>query len=102
MTKNTPDFQKPIEAIKSLMSMQAETMTKTVELQKKASEELMSFFKSEVEKAKQLKTPEDVIKFNVDVNTALYQLLKAQGEDFASLVTEASKAMMAQVQSFGK
>jgi hypothetical protein len=102
MEKSTPDFQKPIEAIKNLMSMQAETMTKTVELQKKASEELMTFFKTEVEKAKQLKTPEDVIKFNVDVNTALYQLLKTQGEDFASLVTDASKAMMAQVQNFGK
>lgn len=101
-TVPTADFKKPIAAIQNMMTMQADTMTKTVELQKQASEELMTFFKSEVEKAKQLKTPEDVIKFNVEVNTALYQILKAQGESFTSLVTEAGKAMVDQVKNFGK
>ncbi|MCD8514029.1 MAG: hypothetical protein LRY63_12510 [Nitrincola sp.] len=39
------DFQKPVEAVKSLIALQTETLTKTVELQKKSGEELVAFFK---------------------------------------------------------
>ena len=99
---STVDFQKPVEAVKSLIALQTETLTKTVELQKKSGEELVAFFKSEAEKAKSLKTPEEVIKFNTEANTSLFNLLKAQGEAFTALATEASKTVMAEMQSFGK
>lgn len=99
---NTVDFQKPVEAVKSLIALQTETLTKTVELQKKAGEDLVAFFKAEAEKAKTLKTPEDLIKFNTEANTSLFNLLKSQGEAFTALATESSKTIVAQVQSFGK
>lgn len=96
------DFQKPVEAIQTLMAMQAEAIGKSIELQKKSGEELMAFFQTEVEKAKALKTPEDVVKFNVDANTRLFNLMKSQGEAFTALATEASQNAMAQFQKFGK
>ncbi len=99
---NTVDFQKPVEAVKSLIALQTETLSKTVELQKKSGEELVAFFKTEAEKAKSLKTPEEVIKFNTEANTSLYNLLKEQGEAFTALATEASKTVMSEMQSFGK
>ena len=101
MTANF-DLQKPMEAVKALMAMQAETIGKSVELQKKAGEELMAFFKAEAEKAKTLKTPEEVIKFNIDANTALFGLMKTQGEAFTALATEAGKSIMAQLPKLGK
>ena len=96
------DFKNPMEAIQALMAKQAETIGKTIELQKKSGEELMAFFQTEAEKAKNLKTPEEVIKFNVDANTALFGLLKAQGEAFTKLASEASQSAMAQFQKLGK
>jgi hypothetical protein len=96
------DFQKPVEAVQSLMAMQAEAIAKSIELQKKSGEELMAFFQAEAEKAKGLKTPEDVVKFNVDANTRLFGLMKSQGEAFAALATSASQNAMAQFQKFGK
>ena len=96
------DFKNPMEAVQSLMAMQAETIGKSIELQKKSGEQLMAFFQAEAEKAKNLKTPEEVIKFNVDANTALFNLLKAQGEAFTQLASEASQAAMAKIQNLGK
>jgi hypothetical protein len=101
MTNNI-DFQKPLEAMKTLMTLQASTINKSVELQKKSGEDLASFFKTEVEKAKELKTPEDVVKFNVDANKALFEILKAQGEAFTALATEASQNAMAEIQKLAK
>ena len=101
MTTNI-DFQKSFDSVKTLMEMQAETINKSVELQKKSGEELANFFKSEAEKAKELKTPEDVVKFNVDANTALFELLKAQGEAFSSLAKEAGESAMAEVTKLAK
>lgn len=99
---NTIDFQKPVEAMKNLIAVQTEVLNKTVELQKKSGEELVSFFKTEAEKAKSLKTPEEVVKFNVDANTGLYNLLKAQGEAFTALATESSKTVVAEIQGLAK
>jgi len=96
------DFQKPVETIQALMAMQAETIGKSIELQKKSGEELMAFFQAEVEKAKSLKNPQDVVQFNVDANTALFNLLKAQGEAYAKLATDASSAAMAKLQGLAK
>ncbi|NMG75924.1 hypothetical protein [Aromatoleum diolicum] len=96
------DFQKPIEAVQALMAMQAEVIGKTIELQKKSGEQLMAFFKAEAEKAKNLKTPEEVVKFNVDANTALFNLMKAQGEAFTALATGASNSAMAPFQKLMK
>lgn len=93
------DFQKPFETIQSLMNIQVSAITKSVEQQKKSGEQLAAFFKAEVEKAKELKTPEDVVKFNVESNTALFELLKAQGEAFTAIATEASEAATSE---FGK
>lgn len=92
------DFQKPIEAVQALMAIQAEVIGKAIELQKKSGEQLMAFFKAEAEKAKSLKTPEEVVKFNVDANTALFNLMKAQGEAFTALATGASSSAMATIQ----
>ena len=101
MTTNL-DLQKPIEAVQTLMAMQAEAINKTIELQKKSGEQLMAFFAAEAEKAKGLKNPEELIKFTVDANTALFNLMKGQGEAFTALATEASSAAMAQLQKLGK
>jgi hypothetical protein len=102
-TMNTNlDLQKPIEAVQALMAMQAEAISKSIELQKKAGEQLMAFFAAEAEKAKGLKNPEELIKFSVDANTALFNLMKGQGEAFTALATEASNAAMAQMQKLGK
>lgn len=99
---NPLDFQKPLETVKALMSIQAETIGKSLELQKKSGEELMKFFQTEAEKARSLKGPEDLIKFNVDANTALFGLIKAQGEAFTALATEASQAALAKLQGLTK
>ncbi|MDO9599981.1 MAG: hypothetical protein Q7J47_19880 [Azoarcus sp.] len=96
------DFQNPIEAVQALMAIQAQTIGKSIELQKKASEELMAFFKSEAEKATKLKSPEELVRFNVDANTALFKLLQAQGEAFTALATEVGQTAMAKFQNAGK
>ncbi|MGB0733908.1 MAG: hypothetical protein ACPGPF_09075 [Pontibacterium sp.] len=98
----TVDFQKSFDTVKSLMTIQAEAITKSLEQQKKSGEELTTFFKSEAEKAQTLKTPEELIKFNMDANTALYELLKTQGEAFATIATSAREAALAEVSSLTK
>ena len=99
---NTFDFQKSFDSVKNLMEMQAATISKSVELQKKSGEELAAFFKTEAEKAQSLKTPEDVVKFNVEANTALFELLKSQGEAFTELAKEAGENAMAEVSKLTK
>ena len=97
-----PDFQKPMEAVQTLMAIQAQTIAKSIELQKKSSEELMAFFQSEAQKAASLKTPEELIRFNVEANTALFKLLQAQGQTFTAFATEAGQAAMASFKGLGK
>ncbi|MCO4757723.1 MAG: hypothetical protein KC477_06850 [Oceanospirillaceae bacterium] len=101
MTNNV-DFQKPFEAVKTLMTIQADAISKSVAQQQKTGEALTSFFQTEAEKAKELKSPEDVIQFNVDANKALFELLKAQGEAFTAIATEAREAAMSEVTSLTK
>ncbi len=96
------DFQKPFEAMQSLMNIQIAAITKSAEQQKKTGEELAAFFKVEVEKAKGLKSPEELIKFNVDTNTALFELLKGQGTTFAAIATEAQEAAKAEFSKLSK
>ncbi len=96
------DFQNPIEAVQALMAIQAQTIGKSIELQKKAGEELMAFFQTEAQKAAKLKTPEELVRFNVDANTALFKLLQAQGEAFTALATEVGQTAMAKFQAAGK
>ncbi len=95
------DFQKPLDTVKALFATQVETINKSVELQKKSGEELLKFFQGEAEKAKQLKTPEDVVKFNIESNTALFALIKSQGEAFTALANEASQNALVQLQKLG-
>ena len=92
------DFQKPFESAQALMGLQTAAITKTVELQKLAGEQLAAFFKGEAEKAKELKSPEDFIKFNVESNKALFELLKVQGEAFTTLAKESGEEAMAEIQ----
>jgi hypothetical protein len=101
MTTNI-DFQKPMAAVQALMAAQAEAISKSIELQKKSGEQLMAFFAAEAEKAKGLKSPDELLKFSVDANTALFNLMKSQGEAFAALATESNKVAMAQLQGLGK
>ena len=95
------DFQKPLEAVKDMFAMQAETINKTVALQQKSGQELMQFFQMEAEKAKVLKTPEDVVKFNVEANSALFNLIKHQNEAFTALAAEAGQKTLEQLQKMG-
>jgi phosphoribosyl-dephospho-CoA transferase len=97
-----PDFQKPMEAVQTLMAIQAQTIAKSIELQKKSGEELMAFFQSEAQKAASLKTPEELIRFNVEANTALFKLLQAQGQTFTAFATEAGQAAMASFKGLGQ
>ncbi len=101
MTSNI-DFQKSFASVKTLMEMQASAISKSVELQKESGEQLAAFFKTEAEKAQSLKTPEDVVKFNVEANTALFELLKAQGEAFTTLAKEAGENAMAEMTKLAK
>mgnify|MGYP000002591023 CR=1 FL=1 len=101
MTNNV-DFQKPFEAVQKLMNLQAEAVSKTIEQQQKSGTELTNFFKAEAEKAKNLKTPEDVVKFNIASNTALFELLKTQGEAFTTIATETREAAMSELQAMAK
>ncbi|MFC6670850.1 hypothetical protein [Marinobacterium aestuariivivens] len=96
------DFQKPFEAVQTLMNIQVSAITKSVEQQKKTGEELASFFKTEVEKARELKSPEDVISYNVAANQALFELLKAQGEAFTAIANEAREAATAEFSKLAK
>lgn len=97
MINTTFDLKKPFESAQALMGLQTTTVTKTVELQKKAAEELTEFFKAEAEKAKELKTPQDFIKFNLESNKALFELMKAQGEAFSALAKESSEETIAEM-----
>ena len=102
MTNPTIDFQKSFDAVQSLMNLQAAAITKSIEQQKLSGEQLTNFFKSEAEKAKDLKTPEELIKFNMDANKSLFELLKAQGEAFTSIANETREAAMTELQSITK
>lgn len=102
MTNPTIDFQKSFDAVQSLMNLQAAAITKSIEQQKVSGEQLTNFFKSEAEKAKDLKTPEELIKFNMDANKSLFELLKAQGEAFTSIANETREAAMTELQSITK
>ena len=99
---NTVDFQKSFDALQSLMNLQAAAITKSIEQQKKSGEELTSFFKTEAEKAKELKTPEELIKFNMEANKSLFELLKGQGEAFTSIANETREAAMTEIQAITK
>jgi predicted DsbA family dithiol-disulfide isomerase len=96
------DFMKPFETMKSLMTAQAEVISKTVSLQQKSGEELTSFIKSEMEKAQSLKSPEDVLKFNTESSAGLFELLKAQGEAYKAVAEDAQAAMMEEVSKLTK
>jgi hypothetical protein len=98
MINNNFDFQSPFQSAQALIGLQTTAITKTVELQKRAGEQLATFFNAETQKVQSLKTPEDVIKFNVDANTALFQLFQSQGEAFTSLAKESSELTIAEMQ----
>ncbi len=80
------------ETVQSLVELQTSTISQSIELQKKNGEELAAFFKSNAEKAQTLKTPQDLVAFNLDSSKALFEMLKAQGEAFSGLATKASEA----------
>ncbi len=78
-----------IETVQSLVDLQTSTISKSIELQKKSGEELAAFFKANAEKAQTLKTPQDLVTFNLESSKALFELIKSQGEAFTALGTEA-------------
>lgn len=90
-------LKQTFEALESLMSLQVGTINQSIELQKKNSEQLIAFFKDEAEKAQGLKTPEEILSYNIEVNKALYELLKTQGEAFTTMASEAQEAAAAQI-----
>ncbi|GGO87846.1 hypothetical protein GCM10011348_41970 [Marinobacterium nitratireducens] len=86
------NFKKSFEAVESLMNLQMGTINKSIELQKKSSDELANFFKGEAEKAQKLTTPDEVMAFNIESSKALFELLKSQGDAFTAVATEARVA----------
>lgn len=96
------DMKNPMEAAQSLMAVQIETINKSLELQKKGGEQLMAFFQAEAEKAKGLKTPQELVQFSIDCNTGLFNLMKTQGEALTALATDVSNTAMAQFKNVGK
>lgn len=96
------DFQNSFATVQKLMSLQADAVTKAFEQQQKSGQELTAFFQAEAEKAKELKTPEDVVKFNIDANTKLFELLKEQGEAFNSIANTARDAALEEISSLAK
>ncbi len=95
------DINKPMETAQALMAVQVDAINKSLELQKKGGEQLMAFFQAEAEKAKGLKTPQELVQFNVDCNTGLFNLMKTQGEALTALATEVSNTAMAQFKNMG-
>lgn len=82
------DYQQQIKLAQTLMAMQMEAINKSVQLQQKSTHQLGAFLQAEAEKARQLHSPEDVLKFNLQANTLLFGLLKSQGEAFTHLASE--------------
>lgn len=82
------DFHRQIELAQTLMAMQMEAINKSVQLQQKSTHQLGAFLQAEAEKARQLHSPEEVLKFNLQANTLLFGLLKSQGEAFTHLASE--------------
>lgn len=85
------------ETVQSLVELQTSTISQSIALQKKNGEELAAFFKSNADKAKTLKTPQDLVTFNLDSSKALFEMLKAQGEAFSGLATKTSEAATAKL-----
>ncbi|BFM07074.1 hypothetical protein [Halioxenophilus aromaticivorans] len=97
----TEDMMKPFESVKALMTMQADVISKTVAQQQKSAQSLAGFFQDEAKKAQELKSPEQLMQFNMETSKALFELLQSQGAEFTSLAEEARDAFMKSVSSFG-
>jgi len=89
----------PYDTVKALLSIQADAVNQSVELQKKATAELTAFFKVEVEKAKELKTPEQVLQYNIEANDALMMIMKSQSAAYAEIAEKAQQAALAEVKA---
>ena len=98
----TEDLMKPFESVKALMTMQADVISKTVAQQQKATQMLAGFFQDEAKKAQELKSPEEMMQFNVETSKALFELLKSQGAEFTSIAEEARDSFMKEVGTYGK
>ncbi len=98
----TDDMMKPFESMKSLLAMQADVISKTVAQQQKAAQSLSSFFQDEAKKAQSLKSPEDLVQFNMDTSKALFELLTSQGEEFSTIAEEAREAFVNEIGSYSR
>lgn len=96
----TEDMMKPFESVKALMTMQADVISKTVAQQQKSAQSLAGFFQDEAKKAQDLKSPEQLMQFNMDTSKALFELLQSQGAEFTSIAEEAREAFMKEVGSY--
>lgn len=95
------DLMKPFESVKSLMTMQADVISKTVAQQQKAAQALSGFFQDEAKKAQALKSPEELLQFNIDSSKALFDLLKDQSSEFSTIAEQARDAFVKEVGTFG-
>ncbi|WP_317928755.1 hypothetical protein [Halioxenophilus sp. WMMB6] len=98
----TEDLMKPFESVKALMTMQADVISKTVAQQQKAAQMLAGFFQDEAKKAQGLKSPEELVQFNMDTSKALFELLKSQGAEFSTIAEEARDAFVKELGTYGK
>ncbi len=96
----TEDMMKPFESVKALMTMQADVISKTVAQQQKSAQMLAGFFQGEAKKAQDLKSPEQLMQFNMDTSKALFELLQNQGAEFTSIAEEARDAFMKEVGTY--
>ncbi len=93
----TEDLMKPFESVKALMTMQADVISKTVAQQQKAAQSLAGFFQDEAKKAQSLKSPEEMLQFNMDTSKALFDLLKNQGAEFTAIAEEARDSFLKEI-----
>lgn len=98
----TDDMMKPFESMKSLLAMQADVISKTVAQQQKAAQSLSGFFQDEAKKAQALKSPEELLQFNLETSKALFELLQSQGEEFSTIAEEAREAFVSEIGSYSR
>lgn len=96
----TDDIMKPFESMKALMTMQADVISKTVAQQQKSAQSLAGFFQEEAKKAQELKSPEQMMQFNMDTSKALFELLQSQGAEFSTIAENAREAFVKEVGSY--
>lgn len=91
------DLHAPLLLAQSLLAAQQQVVSKSLLLQQKTSQQLCAFWMAEAEHACHLSTPQQLLKFQLQVNRQWLGLMKSQGEAYSHLATETIAGMAAQL-----